>query len=92
MSRADRMLAGQLADQSAAGRSRRRRTVDTREPGGVRITVEGRECLSFCSNDYLGLADHPRIVAAFCEAARRWGVGSGASHLVSGHDAEHHAL
>jgi len=92
MSRADERLAEKLAAQAAAGRSRRRRTVETREPGGVRVTVEGRECLSFCSNDYLGLADHPRIVAAFCEAARRWGVGSGASHLVSGHDAEHHAL
>ena len=92
MSRADEQLAEKLAAQAAAGRSRRRRTVDAREPGGVRVTVEGRECLSFCSNDYLGLADHPRIVAAFCEAARRWGVGSGASHLVSGHDAEHHAL
>jgi len=92
MSRADRMLAEELADQAAIGRSRRRRTVDAREPGGVRVTVEGRECLSFCSNDYLGLADHPRIVAAFCDAAHRWGVGSGAAHLVSGHDAEHHAL
>ena len=92
MSRVDRMLAEELADQAALGRSRRRRTVEARAPGGVRVTVEGRECLSFCSNDYLGLADHPRIVAAFCDAARRWGVGSGASHLVSGHDAEHHAL
>jgi 8-amino-7-oxononanoate synthase len=92
MSRADELLAEELAEQAAVGRSRRRRTVEAREPGGVRVTVEGRECLSFCSNDYLGLADHPRIVAAFCEAARRWGVGSGASHLVSGHDAEHHAL
>lgn len=92
MSRADEPLAQKLAEQAAAGRSRRRRTVDAREPGGVRVTVAGRECLSFCSNDYLGLADHPRVVAAFCEAARRWGVGSGASHLVSGHDAEHHAL
>ena len=92
MSRADVTLAEKLAAQAAAGRSRRRRTVEARDAGGVRVTVEGRECLSFCSNDYLGLADHPRIVAAFCEAARRWGVGSGASHLVSGHDGEHHAL
>jgi 8-amino-7-oxononanoate synthase len=92
MSRAEEVLADGLARQAAAGRSRRRRTVDAREPGGVRVTVEGRERLSFCSNDYLGLADHPRVVAAFIAAARRWGVGSGASHLVSGHDAEHHAL
>ncbi len=92
MSRAEATLAERLAEQAAAGRSRRRRTVEAREPGGVRVTVEGRTCVSFCSNDYLGLADHPRSVAAFCAAARRWGVGSGASHLVSGHDAEHHAL
>ncbi len=92
MSRADATLAARLAEQAAAGRSRRRRTVEAREPGGVRVTVEGRECASFCSNDYLGLADHPRIVAAFCAAARRWGVGSGASHLVSGHNREHQAL
>src|SRR5512137_954162 len=92
MSRADATLAEKLAEQAAAGQSRRRRTVEAREPGGVRFTGEGRECVSFCSNDYLGLADHPRVVAAFCEAARRWGVGSGASHLVSGHDGEHHAL
>src|SRR5512137_1608857 len=92
MSRADATLAEKLAEQAAAGQSRRRRTVETREPGGVRVTVEGRECVSFCSNDYLGLADHPRVVAAFCATARRWGVGSGASHLVSGHDGEHHAL
>ena len=78
MSRVDVTLAEKLAAQAAAGRSRRRRTVEAREPGGVRVTVEGRECLAFCSNDYLGLADHPRLVAAFCEAARRWGVGSGA--------------
>ncbi|MEY2918892.1 MAG: 8-amino-7-oxononanoate synthase [Pseudomonadota bacterium] len=92
MSRADAKLAETLAEQAAAGRSRRRRTVEAREPGGVRVTVEGRECVSFCSNDYLGLADHPRVVAAFCAAAQRWGVVSGASHLVSGHDREHQAL
>jgi 8-amino-7-oxononanoate synthase len=92
MSRVDATLAQKLADQAAAGKSRCRRTVQAREPCGVRVTVEGRECVAFCSNDYLGLADHPRIVAAFCDAARRWGVGSGASHLVSGHTGEHHAL
>jgi 8-amino-7-oxononanoate synthase len=58
----------------------------------VHVTVEGRDCIAFCSNDYLGLADHPRVVAAFVAAAQRWGVGSGASHLVSGHDSEHQAL
>jgi 8-amino-7-oxononanoate synthase len=54
--------------------------------------VDGEDLLAFCSNDYLGLADHPRVVEAFAAAARAWGVGSGASHLVSGHCREHHAL
>jgi 8-amino-7-oxononanoate synthase len=48
--------------------------------------------LSFCSNDYLGLANHPEVVAAFRAGAERYGVGAGASHLVSGHSRAHHAL
>jgi 8-amino-7-oxononanoate synthase len=71
---------------------RTRREVRSREPGGVRARVGGSDLLAFCSNDYLGLADHPRVVEAFVAAAREWGVGSGASHLVSGHCREHHLL
>lgn len=56
------------------------------------MRVDGAELLAFCSNDYLGLADHPRVVEALVAAAHEWGVGSGASHLVSGHCREHHAL
>jgi 8-amino-7-oxononanoate synthase len=85
-------LTADLAGMAAAGRARRRRTVEARTAGGVRMRVDGRDCLAFCSNDYLGLASHPRIVQAFKDAADRWGVGSGASHLVSGHCAEHEAL
>jgi len=48
--------------------------------------------LAFCSNDYLGLAAHPAIVDALIEGARRWGAGSGASHLVSGHSRAHALL
>jgi 8-amino-7-oxononanoate synthase len=48
--------------------------------------------LAFCGNDYLGLANHPEVVAAFQRGASRWGVGSGAAHLVNGHSAAHHAL
>jgi len=48
--------------------------------------------INFCSNDYLGLANHPEVVRAFVEAAEKYGVGSGASHLVTGHGVEHHAL
>lgn len=69
---------------------RKRRTVDT--PCGPRVTVAGRELLAFCSNDYLGLANHPRIVAALQEGASLYGAGSGASHLISGHSRAHAQL
>jgi 8-amino-7-oxononanoate synthase len=48
--------------------------------------------LNFCSNDYLGLAQHPEVTRAFVDAAKAHGVGSGASHLVTGHGVEHEAL
>jgi 8-amino-7-oxononanoate synthase len=88
----DAALATDLAALADVGRARRRRTVESRERGGVHVRVDGHDCIAFCGNDYLGLADHPRVVEAFGNAARRWGVGSGASHLVSGHSIEHHAL
>ena len=88
---ADSLAAG-LARLATAGRLRTRREVTRRSAGGTRLRVDGAELVAFCSNDYLGLADHPRVVAAFLAAAREWGVGSGASHLVSGHCREHHAL
>jgi len=69
---------------------RTRRTVDT--PCGPRVTVDGRELLAFCSNDYLGLAAHPAITAALREGTERYGAGSGASHLISGHGRAHAAL
>ncbi|HAT31941.1 MAG TPA: 8-amino-7-oxononanoate synthase [Janthinobacterium sp.] len=67
--------------------TRRRRIVET--PCGPRVNVDGRELLAFCANDYLGLAAHPRLVAALQEGAARYGVGSGASHLISGHSRAH---
>ncbi len=54
--------------------------------------VDGHELLTFCSNDYLGLANHPKVIESFQQAASQYGVGSGASHLVNGHSAQHHAL
>lgn len=69
---------------------RRRRTVDT--PCAPRLRVDGREMLAFCSNDYLGLASHPAIVAALKEGADLYGAGSGASHLISGHSRAHAEL
>ncbi len=69
---------------------RRRRIVDS--PCGARIEADGQLKLSFCSNDYLGLANHPELVEALCAGARRWGAGAGASHLVSGHLRPHELL
>jgi len=57
-----------------------------------RQTINGRELLMFCANDYLGLAAEPAIAQALAEGARRWGGGSGASPLVSGHSAAHEAV
>src|SRR5688572_25983618 len=92
MSGLDGQLAADLAAARAAQRYRSRRTVEERYATTTRVIVDGRDCVGFCSNDYLGLAQHPEVVEAFATAARRWGVGSGASHLVSGHTTEHHEL
>ena len=61
-------------------------------PQGVEVRVGEDTLLSFCSNDYLGLANDPRVITAFQQGAERYGVGAGASHLVSGHSRAHHAL
>jgi len=52
----------------------------------------GQQRLMFCSNDYLGLASHPRIAEALAEGAQIWAGGSGASHLISGHTLAHERL
>ena len=88
----DSGLSAGLAELAAAGRLRARREVGARAADGVRVQVDGADLVTFCSNDYLALAGHPRVVEAFVAGAREWGVGSGASHLVSGHCSEHHAL
>ena len=61
-------------------------------PQSVEPIINGKKVLSFCSNDYLGLANHQDVISAFKKAADQYGVGSGSAHLVSGHSAEHHAL
>ena len=61
-------------------------------PQGAEVDSDGHHYLAFCSNDYLGLANHPAVIRALQSAAERYGVGSGAAHLVSGHSHEHHAL
>lgn len=69
---------------------RRVRTVDSIE--GAHVVVDGRRLLDFASNDYLGLARHPRLVEAMVRAAREWGVGASAAHLLGGHREPHAAL
>ena len=61
-------------------------------PQGVEVVVDGEARVSYCSNDYLGLAADARIVAALRDGAERYGAGSGASHLITGHAVPHHAL
>ncbi len=61
-------------------------------PQAAQVVVDGRPCTNFSSNDYLGLASDPRVLAAFNRGAAAYGVGSGASHLICGHSVEHHAL
>jgi 8-amino-7-oxononanoate synthase len=79
-----------IAQLDTQGLRRRRRTVET--PCAPEVRVEGKAVLSFNSNDYLGLAADPRIAEALLEGVRRYGAGSGASHLVSGHFKAHEAL
>jgi len=83
-------LAARLAERRAADLYRQRPLLQT--PQGPEVVVDGQPLLAFCSNDYLGLANHPEVVAAWRAGAERWGVGGGASHLVIGHSAPHHEL
>ncbi|MDQ7074338.1 MAG: 8-amino-7-oxononanoate synthase [Gammaproteobacteria bacterium] len=69
---------------------RRRKLIDS--PQSPHVLVDSRSLLNFCSNDYLGLANHPEIKKAFSDGVQRWGVGSGSAHLVSGHSTAHEAL
>jgi len=71
---------------------RYRQRLEQQAPAGREAIINGRRLLNFCGNDYLGLANHPQVVAAFKQAADQFGVGSGASHLVCGHSHYHHAL
>ena len=83
-------LALRLAERRAAHLYRQRPLLET--PQGPEVVVEGERLLAFCSNDYLGLANHPEVIAAMQQGAAKWGVGGGASHLVLGHSTPHHEL
>ena len=79
-----------LDERAARGLLRQRRTLES--PQSPHIVVDGKPYLAFCSNDYLGLANHPQLIAALQQGARDWGAGAGAAHLVSGHFAPHQQL
>lgn len=83
-------LTAELAGLEAQGLRRTQRVLQT--PQRPRVTVDGKEYVAFCSNDYLGLASHPELIEAAREGAARYGVGAGASHLVLGHSSAHAAL
>jgi 8-amino-7-oxononanoate synthase len=83
-------IAGRLAELRARGLHRRLRLVEG--PQGARVLLDGRPVLLLCSNNYLGLADHPKVRGAAAEAAMRWGVGAGASRLISGNMEPHRRL
>lgn len=70
----------------------RRRLKQTQSPCDVEVKVAGRLLKAFCSNDYLGFANHPQLIVAMAEGAAQYGVGSGASHLISGHSLAHDLL
>jgi 8-amino-7-oxononanoate synthase len=70
----------------------RRKLRITQSPCDTNATVEDKQLKAFCSNDYLGLANYPDLVNALAEGAKKYGVGSGASHLISGHSAAHELL
>lgn len=83
-------LPARLAERRAADMYRQRPLLES--PQGPEVVVDGQPLLAFCSNDYLGLANHPEVVAAWQAGAERWGVGGGASHLVIGHSTPHHQV
>ena len=83
-------LAVQTAEREQASLLRRLRTIEHAD--GPWLASAGRRLLSFCSNDYLGLAQHPKLIAALVLAATNGGVGSTSAHLICGHRHEHVAL
>ncbi|NBA96362.1 8-amino-7-oxononanoate synthase [Pseudomonas sp. R5(2019)] len=83
-------LRTRLDERRAAALYRQRPLLES--PQGPEVVVDGKPLLAFCNNDYLGLANHPAVIAAWRAGAERWGVGGGASHLVIGHSGPHHAL
>lgn len=86
----DAALRADLAQRQARSLLRTRRILDGSQ--GPVIRIAGREYVSFCSNDYLGLAAHTDVAAACKRGLDAYGTGSGAAHLITGHSRAHHAL
>lgn len=83
-------LDAELRELDAQSLLRSRRVLESAQ--GAHVQIDGQKYLAFGSNDYLGLANHPALIASACCAAQKFGVGAGASHLVVGHSAAHHQL
>ena len=80
----------QLSELAQADQLRTRRIIDGAQDASM--LVDGKRVISYASNDYLGLANHPKVVEAAMRALKRYGLGAGASHMVSGHMRAHHEL
>ena len=80
----------QLSELAQADQLRTRRIVDG--PQDASMLVDGKRVMAYASNDYLGLANHPKVVEAAMRALKRYGLGAAASHMVSGHMRAHHEL
>jgi len=83
-------LEKELTALKQQGLYRSRRIINA--PQDVNIIIDGQPILNFCSNDYLGLANHPQVISAFQQAVNQYGVGSGSAHLICGHSKAHHTL
>ena len=83
-------LRQELEKRKRLHRYRSRRII--KSPQQAEILIDDKNLISFCSNDYLGLANHPKIKQATIDAIKKFGVGSGSAHLVSGHSVAHHQL
>ncbi|MFD1260271.1 8-amino-7-oxononanoate synthase [Entomomonas asaccharolytica] len=83
-------LAARCAEQKAKHLYRSR--LNLQSPQTPEVKINGQDYLAFCSNDYLGLAAHSKVIEALQLGAKQWGVGGGASHLVIGHSEPHHQL
>lgn len=83
-------LGAELAERKQQSLYRQRRILQS--PQAPLVQVDGKTYLAFCSNDYLGLANHPDVIVALKKGADKYGVGGGASHLVNGHSQAHHEL